>query len=613
MQARDLLSETDPLLADALKIVANSTSYGIWAEIDLEEGERAVTAFGTNSRHAFIQHGEKPGSFYSPIIAALIAAGGRHMLGVLEAEIAKVGGVTLFGDTDSLAVVSSEKGGTVQFEDHRGQVVELPVIPWKQVDEAIQRLDALNPYDWGRPLIKLEPQNFEDENPAKPRVDLYGYTIAAKRYGLVLPSQEPGQLPRVVKASYHTLGIVEPPRDAQGVEIEKWIEQLWAYIPGGLPFNPPWADQFVEFQLAINRPEIRRSFGKIRARNVPETGNKRLNKHLRAVKPFSKVAALQKSRQNAFVVENVDESADLKDIPVIAPVAPPGNVSERRWVAKNSGRPVYLLPPDPTMDVEERQAIRESIEAGGRLVATPMTFRELIAEYRRHHESKALDAYGLDTTGETRGQLTYPRVRITEIVFTGKETTLQDELERGLVSELQAASDRVLIPPARNEDAALAIQALRLLSKADLKRLGLSRRAADHVKAEESAPGARNDPRPTAHIDAIGAFLQEQYPDEVEGATAPDQVHSFTMNRTRLLERWNAVKLKLQELTTKQVMTIAGCLAGTAKNIKYGRTEPRIETIKKLVNELARTDIMPPEGEAWPKPKDGSPRKRRRD
>lgn len=593
MQARDVLSETDPMLADGLKIVANSTSYGILAEIDLEEGPRAVMAFGTEPRPAFIAHGEKPGSFYSPMIAALITAGARHLLGVLEGEIARLGGVTAFCDTDSLAVVSSENGGMVQFEDHRGQSRRLPVITWQQVDQAIERFHLLNPYYWGRPLIKLEPQNFQEEDRAKPRTNLHAYIMAAKRYGLFLPAQEPGGLPGIVKASYHTIGIVQPPRDAQGAEYEDWVEEMWAHIPEHLPFSPPWAKQFIEFQLPISRPAIRRSFRKIHGRKRTETGNKYLNQYLRNVKPYGTVAALQKSRKLAFLVENVDESAELKDVPVIAPVATCAETSARRWVAKSTGRPVHLLSLDSTTDVNERQAIRESIEAGSGLVTTPMTFQEYMTEYRRHHESKALDAYGQETTAETRGQLTYPKVRITEVVFTGKETTLQDEIERGLVSESQAASDRVLIPPERDPDAELAFEALRLLPKADLKRLGLSRRYADHVKAKELVLGNKEELAPTPPIEAIGAFLQQEYPDEAEGTTGRDQVRSFLLNRSRLLERWKRTQPELQGLTTKEVMSVAGCSRGTAKNIKFGRTEPRVETIKKLVNELSRSDVVP--------------------
>ena len=45
----DLLEVEDPKLAEALKIVANATSYGIWAEVDIEEGRRPVTAYATEA------------------------------------------------------------------------------------------------------------------------------------------------------------------------------------------------------------------------------------------------------------------------------------------------------------------------------------------------------------------------------------------------------------------------------------------------------------------------------------------------------------------------------------------------------------------------------------
>lgn len=590
MQARDLLTETDRMLADALKIVANSTSYGMWAEVDLEDGPRAVTAFATEPRYAFIAHGEKPGSFYAPMISALITGGARHMLGVLEGEIAKVGGVTAFCDTDSLAVVSSEIGGKVEFVDHRGQTTVIPVITWKQVDQAIERCSVLSPYHWARPLIKLEPENFIDKSAGRPRTNLHAYVLAAKRYGLFLPSQEPGQRPQIIKASYHTIGIAEPPRNEQGQEIADWIEEMWAHLPDHLPFNPSWTRQPVEFQLPISRPAIRHSFRSVRGRTRTETGNKYMNGYLRSVKPYGTVAALQKSRVAASLVENVGESDGLRDIPVIAPVSLRGSITSRRWVAKDSGKPVYLLSAETASDVNEVQAIRESVEAADGLMTTPMTFQEYMAEYRRHHESKALDAYGQETTADTRGQLTYPRVRITEIIFTGKETTLQDEIERGLISESQAASDRVLIPPEVDPDARVAVEASRLLSKAELKRLGLSRRGADHVKAQETDAGNGQNASRVPPVEVLAVFLTKEYPDEATGAKAQQQIQSFILNRMRLLEQWNLIKPKLQGLATKQIMAIAGCSRGTAKNLKFGRTEPGIETIKKLVNECSRLD-----------------------
>ncbi len=285
----------DPKLAEALKIVANATSYGIWAEVDIEEGKRPVTAYATEARRDIIPHGEKPGQYYFPPLAAFITAGARLMLGLLEREIQSRGGVSAFCDTDSLAVVSSRDGSRIAFRDHRGKAIQIPVLTWGQVTEVLGKFEVLNPYRSGKPLIKLEKENFADQNPSKPRVDLHAYVIAAKRYALFLPPKSQGGLPTVVKASYHTLGIVEPPHDAQGREFENWIDETWLHIVTGRAYAPPWAEQPVEFRTAISRPEIKRSFRNLRAQNAPKTGNNWMDDYLAAVKPFNSVAVLQKS------------------------------------------------------------------------------------------------------------------------------------------------------------------------------------------------------------------------------------------------------------------------------------------------------------------------------
>ncbi len=593
VEARD--NTNDPSLAQALKIVANSTSYGIWAEVGIEEGERLVAAFSAGQRAAVIPHGEKPGRYYCPPLAAFITAGARLMLKLLEFEIEARGGASAFCDTDSLAIISSQAGGRHRYRDHHKRLRELPLLTWTQVDEVLRRFESLNPYRSGKPLIKLEPENF-DEN--KNRVDLQAWVNASKRYALytILPD---GTI-RIVKASYHTLGIVEPPRDENGNEIKDWIEKVWEGIIIRREFSPPWAAQPVEVHLDIGSPEIWKSFRKLWAGKGTRTGNKWMDKYLDSIKPFNFVAVLVKSRVGRAAGE-ADESRELADVPVIAPLAPDGRTkASRRWIAKKDGRPVSLLRPGKIWlprkglseeelqrralaEIDERRAFIKRIEKGGGLVAVPMTFAEFVADFRGQHERGAEDLYGGEVEAGARGQLARPRVTITELHFTGKETVLQEELENGIVSTEEVEAYRFMIGPERDPAAEGIQEVLRLLSKVELRRLKISRREADQIKDSEEPLALDEASAGSRFVEGLVKYLGKHYPDETGEAVDEAALRAFVENRRRLLEQWQAAKLQLSEMPTKELMQIAGCSRRNAIYIKRGEVEPRIETIRKIV------------------------------
>ncbi len=57
---------------------------------------------------------ELPGPWYFPPVSALITAGGRLLLAMLERMVTDAGGTYLMCDTDSMAIVASEHGGLVE-------------------------------------------------------------------------------------------------------------------------------------------------------------------------------------------------------------------------------------------------------------------------------------------------------------------------------------------------------------------------------------------------------------------------------------------------------------------------------------------------------------------
>ena len=115
VEQRERRPKRDPL-SKFLKTLANSGSYGLFVEINPKPRRRGgrITVFaGERSHRVLPPIIEQPGRWYFPPIAALITAGGRLLLAMLERCVTDRGGSYLFCDTDSLCIVAGEHGGRV--------------------------------------------------------------------------------------------------------------------------------------------------------------------------------------------------------------------------------------------------------------------------------------------------------------------------------------------------------------------------------------------------------------------------------------------------------------------------------------------------------------------
>ncbi|MGA5128811.1 hypothetical protein ACPCTO_03290 [Streptomyces olivoreticuli] len=189
VEERQRVKESDPKLAELLKTMANSGSYGIFAQVNKKRMAKPVTA------QLFYRDGvveqqtavlEAPGKYFYPPLATLPTAGARLMLALLEAMVLEAGGYWAFMDTDSCAVTGADP------------------------DAIIRRIDPLNPYD--RALV---PHLLKRE------FDGYAYVISAKRYALL---DDAG---RVVKTSQHGLGYLLSPTNRPRTD---WIHELWSGV-----------------------------------------------------------------------------------------------------------------------------------------------------------------------------------------------------------------------------------------------------------------------------------------------------------------------------------------------------------------------------------------------
>jgi hypothetical protein len=251
----------------AIKILANATSYGIFVELNVGEyvkTERMVGYGGRSKPSRFkSQTSERPGAYFHPLLATLITGAARLMLALAEHQVVEQGLDWVFCDTDSLAI-----GNTRDLPPEEFVATALRVREW---------FKDLNPYGEDNPILQLEKVNF----PPDKRDDLraldppFCLTISAKRY--VLFNRQNGSVV-VRKASGHGLGYLMAPYDeppaARRERIERvgvplWQEDLWKEIIRAAESHKPDETRFMEMQAfdtpaasqyAATTPELLRWF-----------------------------------------------------------------------------------------------------------------------------------------------------------------------------------------------------------------------------------------------------------------------------------------------------------------------------------------------------------------
>src|ERR1700722_9903367 len=208
----------------AIKILANATSYGIFVELNVGEyvkTERMVGYGGRPHPSSFkSQTSERPGAYFHPLLATLITGAARLMLALAEHQVVEQGLDWVFCDTDSLAI-----GNTRDLPRSEFIAKALRVREW---------FKDLNPYGEDKPILQLEKVNFppgkkRDLNALDPPLCL---AVSAKRY-VLFNRQKNGAVIR--KASGHGLGHLLPPYDEPPAERRERIERI------GVPL---WQEDF---------------------------------------------------------------------------------------------------------------------------------------------------------------------------------------------------------------------------------------------------------------------------------------------------------------------------------------------------------------------------------
>lgn len=387
-------------LADFLKVLANSGSYGLFVEVNTEttkKGKKVGYFSGQKRGRVETTYRENPGAWYFPPLASLITSGGRLLLAMLEKSVQKKEGSYLFCDTDSLCIVATKEGGFVPCKGGTFRCEGNPAVKalsLAQVESIAEQFRKLNPYDsWLVPeILKIENVNHVDGDPKKPFRQLFGYAISAKRYALYSQS---GNEICIEKASGHGLGYLfgpkETKRDKQkdDEEVPDWIREAWDHLLRkelGLALKePPWLDLPAMMRMVLTTPNVLK------------------NRRPEWLGPF-----------NFFLFPIISENLggypagfDKSNFLFITPM----ESDRRKW---------------PTLvgiNLFDRHTYQISISPSrtqGNVV--PDSFQIILNQYAKKEEAKSLGPDRMPCTKTTRGLLGRTRIVADEIIPVGKET-----------------------------------------------------------------------------------------------------------------------------------------------------------------------------------------------
>jgi hypothetical protein len=447
-------------VARFLKVLANSGSYGIYAEMIRRERADTVTVYGPTGVPftTKVAAPEEPGEYCFPPIAACITAAARLMLALLEHLVVAAGGTWVFCDTDSMAIVATQDGRDLIPCLGGGQHLPdgtpaIKALSYQQMQEIRARFNTLNPYNKTAVpgLLKLEHTGT-------------CYAISAKRY--VVHSQDKAGNIDILKRSEHGLGAYLDPltpgnerRDAKDNRI--WIDDAWRWILAAhnnpdAPL-PDWADRPAVSRITVSSPTLWRPFRRYN----------RGSSWAEQIKPF-----------NFLMVPTIDPfgyppGADPTRFRLVAPY----NDNPDTW-ANLDWRNIYdrdgpgyrittdkTAPPDPDLVVVK-------------------SYADVLREYRMHPEYKFNGPDGQPSQRNTRGILKRRRVNLAGPArLIGKEANNIDEAQAGRYAQLDEVITEYHEPTDDHFHREVMLLLVDLPGRELARLVGVDRRTIDRVRA----------------------------------------------------------------------------------------------------------------------------------
>jgi hypothetical protein len=418
--------EADRIQA-GLKVLANSTAYGINAEFIREdtESETRVECHGIDETGFTdaVTHPERPGEYCFPPLAALITAGARLKMALLEREVDRRGGTYVMEDTDSMAIVAMERGGLVACPGGLHKVPDgreaVKALTWKDDESIRDRFASLNPYDRTKiagSVLKVEGENFGHDGQQR---QLHCLAISAKRYALFTrdANGEPHLLRGEKKSdnrwSEHGLGHLMNPLDPND-EKRDWIGLVWKRLARrslGLRAKPsPFATTPAVGRVTVSSPTVLRAFsdfneGRPYARQI-KPFNFLLGCH---VAPFGHPAGATANRFHLIAPFEKDSKKWLR----------------AKWLDQYSGK---------RYGVQTGQSTTASMPG----FAHVQSYADVVDAYEFHPEAKCAAPDGTASGKQTKGLHSRRHIIIDSVTYIGKESNELEDVEAGMVSPEQA-------------------------------------------------------------------------------------------------------------------------------------------------------------------------------
>jgi hypothetical protein len=465
----------------SLKVLANATSYGIYAEMHRQESDRVVrvTCHGIDAKPYSppVTHPDVAGEYYFSPLASLITGAARLMLALLEKCVSKLGGTYAMEDTDSMAIVATELGGMVPCPGGRQATQDgrsaVKALSWEQVSIISERFAALNPYDRDAvpgSILRIEDDNF-DPTTRKQR-QLWCTAISAKRYALFLRDAKgapvllrEGTNNNDDRWSEHGLGHLLNPSDPES-EDREWIAQAWQnIIRKNLGF--PSQTQGFEDLPAVGRVTVS-SPAKIRPLMSLNAGKCYSDQ----IKPFNFLSTCHVKPFGHPI------GTDPERFHLIAPYeSDPRKWLKGSWIDQYTGK-FY--------------GVTTAGNHGTRQTARVKTYGEILREYEFHAESKCADAAGKPSGKQTVGLLHRRHIRIDQIKCIGKESNSLEDVEAGLIHSAENVYTEYP-DPKRDEWETRIRPALKKIPLKKLMKLsGLSRRMLIDARTGRRRPHRKN-------------------------------------------------------------------------------------------------------------------------
>jgi len=320
----------------ALKLLANSTSYGVLVEVNADDDKarrQPITVYGLDTRATFTNKVERPGPYFAGAVGTLIPAAGRLLLALAERLAADRGIGYALCDTDSMTFA---RPAGMEREQFRALVQE--VIEW---------FTPLSPYRDKPPIFEREDVNDWQGVPSP----LYCIAVSAKRYALYNRVEDGGY--RIRKFSSHGVGTwqgrdgyTSPPhvpapcdsvRKLANGAGERWAYDLWydaiAAIDGGTVYRDERGvpRYYVNGSPWLNSPAFHRV-------TISTAEQYRTYRHVEGIRPFGFITVLppldrgqimrrQMSERAAQIAAGTrpdgtsDRYADLVNVPFYGPYA----------------------------------------------------------------------------------------------------------------------------------------------------------------------------------------------------------------------------------------------------------------------------------------------------